>query len=229
MIMGKSLILLHGALGSSRQMDKIKSSLSTDYRVYSFDFIGHGGKNIPDQLLMPHLSDQLEAFIHENIDQSDELIIFGYSMGGYAALMLASKGTCRIDYIITLGTKLLWTEEIAAREVKMLNPSIIEEKVPAFAKELMERHQPADWKLLLSRTADLMKDLSLNQYLNNETIKKIETRCKLMLGDRDTMVTMEETLAVFRQLKEASLSMLPLTPHPIEKVNVERLTFEIRS
>lgn len=226
--MAKNLLLLHGALGSAKQLDPIKNILGSSYVIYSFDFTGHGGTNIPDKILMPDLVDQLEEFIKKNISDREDLTIFGYSMGGYAALLLASRGSCKIDNIVTLGTKLLWTEEIATKEIKMLNPAIIEDKVPAFAKELAERHAPQDWKLLMNRTAEMMIDLGVKQYLNRETLERISANCKLMLGDRDTMVTIEETLEVFRQIKGASLSMLPLTPHPIEKVNFERLSFEIR-
>ncbi len=225
--MGKSLILLHGALGSAEQLVHIKNSLGLHFTCFTFDFMGHGGTSIPDKILMPNLVNQLESFIKENIPAEDHLTVFGYSMGGYAALMLASRRLSKIDRIITLGTKLAWSPDIAMKEVKMLNPNVIEEKVPAFAKELENRHQPQDWKLLLSKTIDMMTDLGVNQYLNDEVLNNISVPVKLMIGDRDKMSSLDETVDVFRKLKDVSISVLPSTPHPIDKVNMNRLIFEL--
>jgi hypothetical protein len=143
--------------------------------------------------------------------------------------MLAAKESCKIEKIITLGTKLLWTPEIASKEVKMLDPAIIDEKVPAFAKELNQRHQPADWKQLVLKTAEMMTDLGEKQYLNDSMINNISVPVKLMIGDKDKMVSLNETVDVFKKLKDGSMSVLPSTPHPIEKVNMDRLYFELSS
>jgi pimeloyl-ACP methyl ester carboxylesterase len=225
--MSKTLLLLHGALGSAKQLDPIKEGLAANYKVYSLNFPGHGGTKIPDKIMMPDLVDQLEQFIKQNISSSDDLTIFGYSMGGYAALMLASKGNCKINNIVTLGTKLFWTPEIAAKEVRMLNPFVIEEKVPVFAKELNDRHEPSDWKLLMQKTADMMIDLGENQYLSDKVLDNISVPVKLMIGDGDKMVSLDETIDVFRKIKTASLAVLPDTPHVMEKVDINRLIFEL--
>ncbi|MBK9228864.1 MAG: alpha/beta fold hydrolase [Ignavibacteria bacterium] len=49
--------------------------------------------------------------------------IFGYSMGGYAALYAAKKYPGVIGKIFTLGTKFEWNEESSASEVKLLSPN----------------------------------------------------------------------------------------------------------
>src|SRR5687768_12363984 len=225
--MGRSILLLHGALGSKEQLEPLKTSLQKNYTTYSFNFIGHGSDEVPGSITMNDLVDQLHQYIVENISAEDELTIFGYSMGGYAALLLSSKQVCKIDRIITLGTKLNWDTAIAEHEIKMLDPEMIEQKVPAFAKELKQRHHPGDWKLLLKRTAEMMRDLGTNQYLNDQTFSTIRQPCKLMLGDRDKMVTLDETVKAHKKITDSSLSILPLTPHPIEKVDLNRLVFEI--
>ncbi len=225
--MEKHIILLHGALGSKAQFDDLAKQLPGYSQVHTFNFVGHGGIDIPDRLMMEDFVFQLQNYIHQNIPPDAILTLFGYSMGGYAALMLAAKNACKIDRVITLGTKLLWNEEIAAKELKMLDPKVIEEKIPDFAKELTQRHDPADWKLLLNRTAEMMIDLGANKYLNDETFLQISVPCKLMIGDKDKMVSLDETVHAFKTMSLASLSVLPNTPHPIEKVKIERLVFEI--
>lgn len=225
--MKEHIILLHGALGSKKQFEELEKYLMGDAQVHTFNFIGHGGEAIPENIGMHDLVKQLENYIQQNIPQNTILTLFGYSMGGYASLLLVSKNTCKIDRVITLGTKLLWNEETAAKEIKMLDADLIEEKLPDFAKELRDRHHPSDWKLLLVRTAEMMIDLGVNKYLNDETFLQISVPCKLMIGDKDKMVSLEETVDVYKKIKGASLSVLPSTQHPFERVSVERLVFEI--
>jgi pimeloyl-ACP methyl ester carboxylesterase len=225
--MENHIILLHGALGSMVQFEELNKALSKDYYVHAFNFMGHGGDVIPGNMKMDDFVNQLEAYITQNIPEGTSLTLFGYSMGGYAALLLASKHTCKIDRIITLGTKLLWNEEIAAKELSMLDAKVIEEKLPDFAKELQIRHHPQDWKLLLQRTGEMMMDLGTIPYLNDETFSQIKVVTKLMIGDKDRMVTLDETVHAFKRISGASLAVLPSTPHPFDKVKLDRLIFEI--
>ena len=50
-----------------------------------------------------------------------------------------------------------------------------------------------------------------------------------MLGDRDKMVTIEETVEVYRTVSNCQLNILPNTPHPIEQINLEYLASQIRN
>jgi esterase/lipase len=227
--MEKHIILLHGALGSKSQLEPLEKQLTAFTQVHSFNLMGHGGISIPENMVMEGFVWQLENYIQQNIPGEAHLTIFGYSMGGYAALVLATMNTCKIDTIVTLGTKLLWDPEIAAKELTMLDASIIEEKLPDFARELKQRHQPQDWKLLLRQTAAMMIDLGEKKYLTEEAFTKIIAKTKLMIGDKDKMVSLEETVHAFKKINGASLAVLPTTPHPIEKVNLERLAFELEN
>ena len=50
----------------------------------------------------------------------------------------------------------------------------------------------------------------------------------LSVGDKDAMVTIEETMNAYRKLINAQLHVMPNTIHPIEKVNVEELAHQIK-
>ena len=63
--------------------------------------------------------------------------------------------------------------------------------------------------------------------LTAQDYPQIDNEVLVAIGDRDAMVTLEETIAVYRSLKSASLVVLPETPHPIEKVDCERMAREI--
>ena len=153
--------------------------------------------------------------------------IFGYSMGGYAGMYLARHHAEKINKLITLATKFEWNAEIAAREIKMLDAVKIEEKIPQFAKQLTQRHQPQDWKTLLQKTAELLKNLGEKNTITNEDYKLINTSSLIMLGDRDKMVSLDETLNVYRELPNAQLGILPATSHPLEQADIKMISFMI--
>jgi hypothetical protein len=50
----------------------------------------------------------------------------------------------------------------------------------------------------------------------------------LLLGDRDKMVLLEETVAVYKSLPNAQMAVLPCTAHPIEQVDIALLDFFVR-
>jgi pimeloyl-ACP methyl ester carboxylesterase len=217
----KPLILLHGALGAPAQLQPLSLLLMSDYNVHIPAFPGHAGVTAA-RYRMEELVNFLEDYIEEK--QLDRPYVFGYSMGGYAALSLAAKRQGLIGAIATLGTKLAWTAEGAAREIKQLNPDLIEQKIPAFAAALRDRHHPLNWKEVLQGTAELMLALGNYPILNEAAYQELNLPVLLLRGDRDNMVTTAETENAYTQLPKGQWGVLPNTAHPIEKVSVEILT-----
>ena len=150
---------------------------------------------------------------------SGDTVVFGYSMGGYAALLLAAQRPQGLKGVITLGTKLAWNPEMAAKEVSRLHAPTIRAKVPKFADQLEERHRGAGgWESVLGKTATLMTELGARPLVVDTVLAKIEVPVRLMVGDRDTLVTIDETASAARNIPQGQLAVLPGTPHPIEQV-----------
>lgn len=220
------LLLLHGAIGAKSQFDGLGKALEGRYKIHTINFSGHGGVAMSEEFSIEQFADDVLTYLDANsISQID---IFGYSMGGYVALYLAKINPQRIGNIFTLATKFEWTPQIAERETKMLNADKIAEKIPAFAKELENRHKPNDWKIVLSQTAQMMIGLGNCNSLSSDDFKNIQNRVRVAIGDKDIMVTLEETIAVYRNLPQATLVVFANTQHPIEKVSVERLSGELK-
>lgn len=222
----KHLILLHGAIGSSEQLQSLKEKLSPDFHVHSLNFPGHGDEVMMEIFSIEQFAGHLKKYLLKN--KIEKASLFGYSMGGYVALYLAKQHPEMIDKIITLATKFHWDEAIADKEVKMLQPHVIEQKLPGFATTLSERHHPNNWKEVLHKTAAMLMEMGKDNPLKLEDYKNIHTPSLIMLGDRDKMVFLEETVAVYKQLPNSQLAVLPGTPHPIEGVNKEALFFFIK-
>lgn len=221
------LLLLHGAIGSSEQLKELAELLQSDFIVHVFDFPGHGGKALPPTFSIEYFAESVMDFLKDKA--INRISIFGYSMGGYVAMYLAKHHPGLVVHVITLATKFDWDETIAAKEVKMLQPDVINTKLPAFAETLQLRHFPTDWKFVLNRTAEMLTSLGKNNTLKLLDYATISTQCLVMIGDRDKMVSLDETVAVYRQLPEGQLAVLPSTPHPIEQVNIDLLANHLRN
>ncbi len=221
------LLLLHGALGAASTLRPLQRALESHYRVHTLDFQGHGGAPMPDEPFSIALfaEDTLRYLDQHQLRQVD---IFGYSMGGYVALYLALHHPDRVGRIFTLASKFAWSPEAAAHETKMLQPEKVQEKVPAFANTLAQRHQPNDWKEVMRRTADMMLQLGNTPALDQEALSRVAIPVRLAVGDHDAMVTLQETAWAYEKLPKSSLLVMPDTPHPLEKVDMQRLQSEIR-
>ncbi len=193
----------------------------------TLNFPGHGGAPFSEGFGIEQFAKEVLRFMDEK--GLEKVDIFGYSMGGYVALHLASQHPERVGRIITLATKFDWTPEGAEREAKMLDPEKIEAKVPAFAAQLRERHAPNDWKLLLRKTADMMLELGQRPLLTPTVLSKIINPCHICLGDGDQMVSLAETTQAAETLPNGQLHVLEQTPHPFEKVDLDALYYVIRS
>jgi pimeloyl-ACP methyl ester carboxylesterase len=222
----QKLLLLHGALGGAENFTELKNHLEQDFEIYSLNFEGHGGNSIPQNpLSISNFADAVIAFLNQN--GIDKIAVFGYSMGGYVGLYLARHFPERIEKLLTLATKLNWTVEGADKESKMLNPETIKEKLPKYAVALQNLHGQ-NWEQLLIKTAEMMQNLGASPALNAEDFSQITIPVLVAVGDKDAMVTIEESVNAYRLLPDAQFLVLPKTPHPIEKVDAAELARQIK-
>ncbi len=211
----KNLLLLHGALGSKEQLAQLKGLLTNQFIVHSLDFEGHGDRPSDQVFSIELFTENVKDFILKNgLEQTN---IFGYSMGGYVALNLAIKYPELADRILTLGTKFNWTKESAEQEVKMLNPDIIEQKVPKFAGHLKNLHGLENWKTVLHKTAGMMLELGNGAALHADSFERINQHVLIGIGTLDNMVSIEESKNIAAHLKNGQLKIIEGFKHPIEK------------
>src|SRR6218665_691823 len=157
------MLLLHGAIGAKDQLLPLAEKLSGPFTVHTLSFSGHGGEAMPDAFSMQLFANDVLNYLEKN--NIPKISIFGYSMGGYVALYLAKHHPEKVEKIFTLATKFLWTPEIAAKEIKMLDAEKIAEKIPAFAQILEKRHTPNNWKVVLQKTAAMMMEMGASNPL----------------------------------------------------------------
>ncbi len=220
-MMKNPLLLLHGALGCKDQWGPLQEKMAGQPIFYMFNFSGHGGQLVPEKF-------SIKLFVHDtltfmDLNELDRVDIFGYSMGGYVALQLALEHPERVEKIITLGTRFDWTPESAARDVRMMDPEIIEQKIPAFATTLHYRHAPQDWKQVMRQTANMMTALGNGAAMTEDDFKYIPHPALICIGTQDHMVSQEESAWVANMLPAGHLECIEGFKHPFESVDQDTL------
>lgn len=219
--MKKDILLLHGALGDHRQLLQLGSLLGAHYTVHSFDFDGHGGAEITSGFGIERFAGNIEDYLKRA--QIQRPLVFGYSMGGFAALQLALKRPNVFESIITLGTKFDWNPESAQKEVRMLNPEKIQEKVPQFAQVLEQRHTSIGWQKNMELTANMMLELGNGAAFGMDDLSKLQVSVAICLGENDQMVSRVESEKAAEALPNGTFHSIENWPHPIEKIDPEAL------
>jgi pimeloyl-ACP methyl ester carboxylesterase len=213
----KTIILLHGALGSGNAMQPLRELLDPHFNVIHPDLPGHGRRSSEEE----PITIQSLAYFLERLIRTERLahpVVFGYSMGGYIALVHALQYPGTISQVITLATKFRWDPQEAVKESRMLSAAMIETRAPALATLLRSRHGEENWKAVISRTADLMHALGAAPLLTTERVHHIMIPVTVGLGSEDRMVTPEESLEIADHLLSGRFQILSDIPHPLEKI-----------
>jgi pimeloyl-ACP methyl ester carboxylesterase len=208
------LLCLHGALGTKEQFQFFPMP------VLSFNFEGHGLPpwEFPSErdFLMSHFVDNIRYFLEQK--GLTQVNLCGYSMGGYAALLYALKYPETVNKVVTLGTKYFWTPETAIKESRVMQADFLLAKAPHFVHDLQKRHGEDRWRDVLSKTSSLLHQLGQENHLRPSILTTVSQPVLVMVGDRDKMVGVEESLMAYRALPQGEFCVLPGSPHPLEEV-----------
>lgn len=223
--MKPTLLILHGALGCKEQFTAWIQALSGRFDCHAFDFSGHGIKSAEiNKFSIEAFSEDLKKYIEAN--NLNQPHVLGYSMGGYVALFTALRDSAPLGNIMTISTKFDWNKESSQKEAGYLKPAMMLQKVPQLAGQLKQRHG-SHWENVVEKTAEMMLLLGEKPLLINENIGGIKNKIKFCVGDQDKMVSMDETMRMFRGANNAELCVLPATAHLPETMNPKRIVFEV--
>lgn len=215
--MEHDLLLLHGALGTQAQFAALTPLLADGFRVHTLDFEGHGGAPRAGRpFLIAHFAENVSAYLDARGIARARL--FGYSMGGYVAVYLALTRPERVAKVFTLATQYVWTPEVAAREAGLLDADRMLAKVPRYAESLQQQHG-ADWRAVVEQTKALLLALGEDDLLAADALKQVACPVRVSVGDRDAMVSVEDSLGVYRALPQGEFQVFPNTPHPFDRVS----------
>lgn len=224
--MKSDLIILHGALGCGEQFAEWKHGLQENFLCHTPDFSGHGSKAAEAiGFSIEKFSQDLAGYIKRHDLRKPGIL--GYSMGGYVGLYTALRQPGLLGSIMTVATKFDWSPETARKEAGYLKPSLMWEKVPQVAEQLRSRHG-AHWEGVVEKTARMMLMLGDAPPITTDNISQVTNRIKFCVGDKDKMVSVQETHSIYKAAANASLCVLPDTGHLPETMRTGKIIFEAR-
>lgn len=213
----RDIFFIHGALGDASQVEDFASLFKQHHRIHIINLPCHGkDSDNPASFKMQAMVDAVIAEAHKKSLKA--ITVFGYSMGGFIGMCIARQNPTLIESVITIGTKYAWDPAIASAQLGFFDTDKLEAKQPTFVRHLANVHGNY-WKQVVYKTGQMIRDLGANPILQADDYAEISCPCLLMVGDRDRMVSLDETIQVFKLIPKGSLGILPDTPHPFEQVN----------
>ena len=214
---GEPLVVLHGAYMDIPSMGGIIPKLAESHRVYALEFQGHGRTtDIDRKITYQNLADDVAAFMDAvGLAKAD---VFGYSMGGQAALQLAIRHPAKVNKLVaaSVGYDLRgWQPEYTAA-------------IPQFTVEMMLQmpffKEQADRKPGFPKLIEKLIQLEKEPMAWEADIGKLKMPVLVIAGDADVS-TLEHNVALFKllgggmmgdmgkPLPASRLAVLPATSH----------------
>src|SRR3712207_123256 len=217
---GEPLVVLHGAYMTIDSMGEVVPGLARSRQVIAVELQGHGRTADVDRpLSYEQMADDTAALLrHLGIERAD---VFGYSMGGAAALQVAIRHPEVVRRLVVASAS--YTSEGAHPELLEMIPSITPEAfagTPIEEEYLRTAPNPEDFPTLVAK----LKRLDMEPFAwPPEDIQGIAAPTLLIVGDSDA-IRLEHAVELFRLLgggvmgdltglPKSQLAVLPGTTH----------------
>jgi pimeloyl-ACP methyl ester carboxylesterase len=216
---GAPIVLVHGGLASSAMWDPVAPALGDAFRVITPDSRGHGrSPNPAGKLSYPLLADDIAALI--SALGLRRPVVGGWSDGGQVALELGARhpgiaaalivGAAYPDF--DAGLREAHRELLGADQGGVPDLARLDEQLGEFAPEVKALHPGGaeQWAALVSATAPMWLEY---QGLGKTDLETIKAPVLVLAGDRDELISLDLTVALYRRLPQAELAICPRTDH----------------
>ena len=205
---GKSLIFLHGSMGTGKVWKPYVPILSNDFNLILPDVRGHGKTHNPGKEIDLHLiADDIAGLI--DALKLEKPFLCGWSMGGDVSLDIAIRYPDRVSGLIVGGVTHRISETYVASLKAMglegpgqINFEQAEKNIPQLINLWKTEHvqSPSHWKELLTQLSFGMVNPTLP---GEDDLKRITVPTLIIWGDRDQFLPVEDALALYRLIPRA--------------------------
>ncbi|KZN38034.1 alpha/beta fold hydrolase [Pseudoalteromonas luteoviolacea] len=208
----KPLLMLHGGLGSTRDLVTLHPYLVEDYCLISVDFRGHGKSILEGPALSyaQYQQDVLDVLSHLGVTRYS---IFGFSDGGIVGYRLAAQQTEHVVSLITLGSQ--WRLETDDPSIDILSGLTAEywnENCPEDLRTYNASNPSPDFSRLLKAVKSVWLDTTDLGYPKN-LVKQISCPTLIMRGDNDFLFSLDEAAALKASIQNVDFANIPFTSH----------------
>jgi pimeloyl-ACP methyl ester carboxylesterase len=212
---GPPMVMLHGATSTALEDWSAQRPLFRKaFRLHLVDARGHGATrwDVRDGFDRDMLVDDLLGFVDALGLQTFHLA--GFSMGAMTALTFAARHPERLRTAVICGIDTV-REPRASVARRLMDPERIVREEPEWAAQLERRHAAQGegaWQRLLPAIAT---DVAIQRLLSHEELRRARLPILLVYGDRDVFVPADHAVAIYRQLPDARLLIMPDSPHQV--------------
>ena len=208
---GKPLVLLHGAFATAEGWQPLLPTLTKTRQIIAIELQGHGHTADRDTpLSFEQMADDTAAVLRElKISSAD---VFGYSMGGTAALALAIRHPSLVGKLAILGSGTGSARDTydpaTYKQMKSMTPQnfnfpVLKDPYTRVAPD------PSKWPVLVAKLMKMEDDF---KGFPAASVKSIKAQTLIMMGDRDAVLP-EHAVEVFRLIPNSKLAIFPGGDH----------------
>ena len=217
---GAPLILIHGGLSSSADWAPVVPELADGFRVITPDSRGHGRSTNPSgKLSYALIADDLAALIAALGLRRPA--VGGWSDGGQVTLELAARHPGTAGALIvgaaypdfhSGGLREAHRALLGADAAGTPDPEQLDAQLGESAEEIKALHPGGaeQWRTLVRHTAQMWLDY---EGLRPDELQAIQTPILVLAGDRDQLIPLNLSLALYRALPNAELAICPQLSH----------------
>jgi valacyclovir hydrolase len=223
---GSELLFLHGGAGTLEDWHSIIDQFG-DYRCILLDSRGHGASTLGARPLdYPRLADDAEAIIAEcNLSAPT---IIGHSDGGIAGIIVAARKNVHVAGLVTIGAHAEPPRADILRDVFMqLTAKKWQARFPDTVTLYEQLNPEPDFYRLFEALVNMWCNTAEGNY-PAELATNVACPALIMGGDRDHLVSREETYSLARRIGNADLGIIPFGSHVPHWDHPERVTPYIR-
>jgi len=216
------LLVLHGAAGTTlHETASLIRRLESSFHVLGVDLSGHGRSARPTSQAF-----SLDLFANDALSVLDAFDlssahVFGFSLGGGAALHLAHTHPDRVGRLAVFQTNAHWTDAQALRMQRRLDLEALTDNAPPRARALRARHDaPAQLLEDLRAFVQTLPDASARL---GEALPEITAPALVGALDQDPLFDLDASRALHQALPNARLAVLPGTTHSLHQAPLRLL------
>ncbi|WP_370257852.1 alpha/beta fold hydrolase [Marinobacter nauticus] len=209
---GEPLLMLHGGLGSGRDLAPLHEYVTRTHCLISIDLRGHGKSPLlgasPTYALY-------EKDIKEVLSQLGikRYSIFGFSDGGIVGYRLAANHPEAVVSLVTLGSQWrLEADDPAIDILKSLTAEFWCDHFPSDVEAYISTNPSPDFKRLLNAVKEVWLDTTESGYPGC-LVERIKCPSLIMRGDDDFLFSLTEAAALKNNIPNASFANIPFAQH----------------
>ena len=220
---GRPIVFSHGWREDSSIWDSQVKHFAKNYAVISYDHRGHGKSNKPKvgegNYSVQKLSNDLYALIQKlNLEKP---ILVGFSLGGYAAILLALEHPDKISKLVLVGASAKLALPTSIKFFGILRILLPYEthirwecKYGRFykpSKQIVDEAVARALKVDKAVASECWKELTEN-YDVRDKVSKIEVPTLIVVGEKD-IVNLEASRYLSREIKGSELRIISESRH----------------